>query len=221
MNTLKAIKSKKNKEYESEALAEHEQDQSAKTEEENNFEGSETYTENDLLDTAQTDAPYEDDKDTQDEAAADIIEKITEESAEEVATLSELESTDAAELERLRAENQALRAELENAKRLESELADFASIFPEQDIRAIPDEVWQDVRAGNSLSAAFALYERKRINLEKRAEQINQLNAYRSAGQAGNNAVREYFSPDEVRAMSQSEVRANYKRIIESMKKWN
>ena len=221
MNTLKAIKSKKNKEYESEALAEHEQDQSAKTEEENNFEGSETYTENDLLDTAQTDAPYEDDKDTQDEAAEDIIEKITEESAEEVATLSESESTDAAELERLRAENQALRAELENAKRLESELADFASIFPEQDIRAIPDEVWQDVRAGNSLSAAFALYERKRINLEKRAEQINQLNAYRSAGQAGNNAVREYFSPDEVRAMSQSEVRANYKRIIESMKKWN
>ena len=218
---MKAIKSKKNKEYESEALAEHEQDQSAKTEEENNFEGSETYTENDLLDTAQTDAPYEDDKDTQDEAAEDIIEKITEESAEEVATLSESESTDAAELERLRAENQALRAELENAKRLESELADFASIFPEQDIRAIPDEVWQDVRAGNSLSAAFALYERKRINLEKRAEQINQLNAYRSAGQAGNNAVREYFSPDEVRAMSQSEVRANYKRIIESMKKWN
>lgn len=218
---MKAIKSKKNKEYESEALAKHEQDQSAKTEEENNFEGSETYTENDLSDTAQTDAPYEDDKDTQDEAAEDIIEKITEESAEEVATLSESESTDAAELERLRAENQALRAELENAKRLESELADFASIFPEQDIRAIPDEVWQDVRAGNSLSAAFALYERKRINLEKRAEQINQLNAYRSAGQAGNNAVREYFSPDEVRAMSQSEVRANYKRIIESMKKWN
>ena len=59
------------------------------------------------------------------------------------------------------------------------------------------------------------------MNLEARADKINQINAYRSSGQAGSNTAREYFSPDEVRAMSQSEVRANYQRIIESMKKWN
>ena len=175
----------------------------------------------DASDAAEDSIAHEDDKidDVED------IEKVCDEQPTEVEELNaqqaETGSEDISEIERLRTENEALRAELENARRLEAELADFTDIFPDQDIRAIPDEVWQSVAKGNSLSAAFALYERKKIDLQKRAEQINQLNAYRSAGQAGSNTVREYFSPDEVRAMSQSEVRANYKRIIESMKKWN
>lgn len=168
----------------------------------------ETEASEDISDDGASDLPVEADQ-------ADDIEKISQK--EEI---SEGEQPNG-ELERLRTENRELRAELERAKRLEAELSDFAEIFPEQNIRAIPDEVWQDVKKGNSLSAAFALYEKKRMNLEARADKINQLNAYRSSGQAGSNTAREYFSPDEVRAMSQSEVRANYQRIIESMKKWN
>ena len=161
----------------------------------------------DLTDSRESDLPCEADED-------DIIQSV------EKPQVIESESSDS-ELERLRAENQNLRAELDRTRKLEAELSDFAQTFPEQDVRAIPDEVWQDVKKGNSLAAAFALYERKRLNLEARAEQINQLNAYRSSGQAGNNTAREYFSPDEVRAMSQSEVRANYSKIIESMKHWH
>lgn len=131
------------------------------------------------------------------------------------------EDSSAAELEDLRDQIKTLKAELERTKRLEAELLDFTEVFPEQDVRAIPDEVWQDVRKGNSLAAAFALFERKKANVQARAAEVNQINAYRSSGRAGSDAANEFFSPDDVRAMSQSEVRANYSRIIESMKKWN
>ena len=50
---------------------------------------------------------------------------------------------------------------------------------------------------------------------------VNRANAMNSSGSIGNKTGAEFFTPDEVRAMSQSEVRANYQRIIESMKKWN
>lgn len=125
------------------------------------------------------------------------------------------------EIDALREENRRLRAELNASKRLEEELAEFADIFPEQDIRAIPDEVWLEMRRGSSLSAAFALFERKRINREARASEVNLINAHRSSGRAGSDTPNEFFSPEEVRSMSQGEVRANYTRIIESMKKWN
>ena len=135
--------------------------------------------------------------------------------------IDEGETSAETELEALRAEVQKLKAEIENTKRLETELLDFTEVFPEQDIRTIPDEVWQNVRKGNSLAAAFALFERKKAHLEAKATEVNQINAYRSSGRAGSDTASEFFSPDDVRAMSQSEVRANYSRIIESMKKWN
>jgi len=125
------------------------------------------------------------------------------------------------ELSRLREENRRLINELYQAKKISEQLSDFSQIFPEQDVREIPNEVWEDVKNGNSLAAAFALFERKRTVSENRAKEINELNAYRSSGRVGNNTVSEYFSPEQVRAMSQSEVRANYSKIIESMKKWN
>lgn len=143
----------------------------------------------------------------------------TETSEEE--QVSETDVSPEAELEALRSEVQTLKEKIERTKRLEAELLDFTEVFPEQDISAIPDEVWQDVRKGNSLAAAFALFERKKANVQARATEINQTNSYRSSGRAGSDTANEFFSPDEVRAMSQSEVRANYSKIIESMKKWN
>ena len=125
------------------------------------------------------------------------------------------------ELSLLREENKRLREELEANKRLAEELSEFSRLFPEQDINKIPKEVWSDVQKGSSLAASFALFEKRREVEQNRAKEINQINAYRSSGYIDNRTVSEYFSPDEVRAMSQSEVRANYSRIIESMKRWN
>ncbi len=60
-----------------------------------------------------------------------------------------------------------------------------------------------------------------RAELEaERTARINEKNARMSTGRIGGGETQ-YFSPAEVRAMSQGEVHANYKKILESMKRWN
>ena len=54
-----------------------------------------------------------------------------------------------------------------------------------------------------------------------RADEINRKNASLSAGSVGKGHAGEYFSPDEVRAMTQREVHDNYSKIKESMRFWN
>ena len=53
------------------------------------------------------------------------------------------------------------------------------------------------------------------------AKERNERNALLSSGRVGKSSSEEYFTPDEVRKMSGSEVRANYSKIMESMKRWN
>ena len=149
----------------------------------------------------------------------------TEEVTEELSvTKTEEPSSQEAELETLRAEVKSLKEllakreqEQESALR---ELEEFNRLFPEIAIKQIPDEVWEDMQKGIPLCAAYALYEKKSRMAEVHAFQINQRNASLSAGKAGLNTSGEYFTPDEVRAMSQRQVRENYKKIIESMKSW-
>ncbi len=135
------------------------------------------------------------------------------------------EATADTELENLRNEVKTLRAELEEkkavAERISAQLGELAELFPDVAPTAVPEEVWEEVRNGTSLAAAYALYERRVYMKNKHANEINQKNARLSSGKAGASAAKEYFSPDEVKAMSRSEVRANYSKIIESMKKWN
>ena len=62
---------------------------------------------------------------------------------------------------------------------------------------------------------------REELKLRAKAEEVNRRNASRSAGRAGTNAAPEYYSPEEVRAMSAHEVRENYQKIRASMKRWH
>ena len=101
------------------------------------------------------------------------------------------------------------------------QLTDFATLFPAVDIECIPECVWETVKKGTSLAAAYALYE-KRMEAERlKIEKINAINSSRAAGSAGKNTANEFFTPDDVRKMSRSEVRANFTKIKNSIKKWN
>ena len=153
-----------------------------------------------------------------------VNEIFSEDSAEicgmEIPDSSQKESVDS-----LKAEIERLRGELEESRslndKISADISEFHRLFPEKDLGQIPDEVREDVRSGIPLSASYALYE-KRLEAEReRIEAINRKNAARSSGSAGKNTKKEYFSPDDVRSMSQSEVHENYHKIIESMKKWN
>ncbi len=125
------------------------------------------------------------------------------------ATISELE----AKLSSLEDKNAA-------QARVMEELGDFSALFPDVSIDSIPESIWDDVKNGASLPAAYALYEKRYANEQKRIAAINAQNASRSAGRIGSDTASEYFSPEDVRKMSRAEVHANYSKIKESMKKW-
>ncbi len=126
-------------------------------------------------------------------------------------------------LESLQRELAELRAALsgrEAAAAREADRREFRELYPEVSIAELPDAVWEDVERGIPLSAAYARCERRRIRLLEQAEKSNGENLRRSPGMP-KAAPREYFTPDEVRAMSPLEVRENYQKIMFSMQKWH
>lgn len=120
------------------------------------------------------------------------------------------------ELTRLR---QAIAQQDAVLSRLGDECQEFQTLYPNTPISSLPDNVWSDVKQGIPLAAAYALAERRRAYTESLAAATNQKNGQRSSG-AMESTESDYFSPNEVRAMSQAEVRANYQKIMRSMQKW-
>ena len=137
----------------------------------------------------------------------------------------EAESVEKDELASLREELCRLRAELEERKnsleRLGKEISEFSELFPNEPLTALPDSVWESVRGGSPLAAAYALYRRKtELRIEK-ANATNRKNNEMSTGAIGRDTTENFYTPDEVRAMSRSEIKKNYSKILDSMKKWN
>ena len=127
------------------------------------------------------------------------------------------------EVERLRQQVTQLEKELatrqEQWERAGQEWRELLGCFPEVTPDAVPDAVWQQVRNGVPLAAAYALYERKQSLRDGNACACNQRNDRQSPGGLSG-AGDGYFSPAQVRAMSRREVRENYDRIFASMRHW-
>lgn len=128
----------------------------------------------------------------------------------------------ACELAELREEITRLRTELQERirpERFAGECEEFRTLYPDVPLSALPDEVWENVRQGIPIAAAFALAQRRKLCTLRQAEESNQRNRLRSTG-----AVRKekssYFTPEEVRAMTPEEVHENYRCILTSMQKW-
>lgn len=122
------------------------------------------------------------------------------------------------EIASLEGELERKRAETDKAAR---EYAEFRALYPDADTEALPEEVLASVEAGIPVAAAYALYEKR---MQKRSADIaahNKSTREVSFGSVGRSPESDYFTPDEVRAMSQGEVRANYSKILQSMKNWH
>ena len=134
------------------------------------------------------------------------------------------EPTEENGLEQLRSELMRLRAELAERDRMltriGTECEEFRQLYPDASLSDLSDGVWEDVRRGVPIAAAFALSERRRQLTEQKAAQYNLTNSHRSAGSVAG-GENEYFSPAEVRAMSGAEVRENYQKIMRSMTQWH
>lgn len=143
---------------------------------------------------------------------------------EEESPASEEETAPLPSVDELRDEIARLRTELTQTQelhaRMASELGEFHALFPEVNTAAIPESIWEQVKNGIPLAASYALYEKKCALRREHAEKINLRNAKKTPGSAGKHTASEYFTSDEVRQMSQAEVRSNYQKILESMKTW-
>lgn len=112
----------------------------------------------------------------------------------------------------------AVFSELEAA---EAEYSEFISLFPKMKLCELPDQVINDITAGVPLVAACALYERRREALRSVAAAVNEKNREAAFAIAGNGTQHGEFTPEQVKSMSNAEIKTHYKSIIESMKHWN
>lgn len=156
------------------------------------------------------------------EESVDTVDKeledySSEEENEKLPSIDELNQTIAS----LKSELEAYKNAAAEQEAIAKQINEFSELFPDVSVRSIPDEVWDSVKQGNSLAAAYSVYERRITEAARRIELINQKNAEKAAGVAGKNLTQEFFSADDVRKMSPSEVRANYAKIRRSMEKWN
>ena len=135
------------------------------------------------------------------------------------------ETSEPDELETLRSEVKVLKAQLEGERalygRMSAECAEFAELYPDVSLKSLPDSIWESVKNGVPIAAAYALHERRSSLERTKAELINNANSRSSSGSLDSPPAEDYFSPAEVRAMSAAEVRANYSTIIRSMSKWH
>ncbi|MBP3387398.1 MAG: hypothetical protein J6L23_02575 [Clostridia bacterium] len=106
-------------------------------------------------------------------------------------------------------------------EKLDGDIKLFRELFPEVNADAIPIEVWENVGKGMSLTAAYAIYQRRMDVLGKRAEALNvELEKTTPIGLSESEGET-FVSSGEVENMSPSEIKKNYKKILLSLKKWN
>ena len=92
---------------------------------------------------------------------------------------------------------------------------EFRTLYPALAEGDIPDAVWDEVKKGVPLCAAYALAEHRAAKAARMSG--HEAGTWHSLSGGTDEGL---FSPAEVRAMTQYEVRRNYDRILESMKRW-
>ncbi len=102
----------------------------------------------------------------------------------------------------------------------EEDIRKFREIFPDVSAEEIPDEVWQEVSKGASLSGAYAIYKITRENFDKYASDVNERNARMGAKAVSDGSTEPVFTKELVEKMSDKDVRSNYKGILKAMKNW-
>lgn len=133
------------------------------------------------------------------------------------------EVTENAEVDLL-AELDTLRRRVEVAERTAREISagwrEFSELYPEADIASLPDSFNSAIERGIPPAAAYALELRRREVTKLRIEAADKRARELSAGKL-EPTEDSLYSPDEVRAMSPSEVRKNMEKIRRSMKSWH
>lgn len=87
--------------------------------------------------------------------------------------------------EQKRAEEDKIRQVQEQAQARQRDIQAFYQAYPGVDPKAIPQEVWNAVREGQSLTNAYTMHENRRLQAELAAERQNRHNSAASPGSLG------------------------------------
>lgn len=98
---------------------------------------------------------------------------------------SELERRQAKLDERERAQDDQRRQAQEQEQARQRDIQAFYQAYPGVDPKAIPKEVWDAVRAGQSLTNAYTMHENRRLQAELAAARQNKRNSAASPGSLG------------------------------------
>jgi hypothetical protein len=128
-------------------------------------------------------------------------------------------------VQQLKTQIEALEGVLENKiaeiDRKAGEYAEFKELYPGVNLFELAPEVSESVASGVPLAAAYALYEKRQAHRASAVKAHNKATREGGFSGVGKSTENEYYTPDEVRAMDAREVRANYQKILRSMKSWH
>ncbi len=135
---------------------------------------------------------------------------------EEAAAIAEAETGTAPEAP----EQETPDEEAQARRREDVEL--LLSLFPKLSASAVPEEVWDRVREGDSLSAAYCLWLVKTVKEKKRIDGVNEKNRLGAIPPVNDDSSpREgSFTRDTVRNMTREQIRKNLDGILRSMDSW-
>lgn len=165
------------------------------------------------LETVINDVPEQ-----QDPVLDRAVEEPVKEAVEETANDCNAEETEVTEIGD-NSEFDPLCSVIEQEK-AHAEYREFCDLFPDLTLTELPDSIIESVAGGVPFLAACALYEYRRAAAEKAAAEINEQNRDFSFAVRQNSVQNGMFTREDVMDMTPSQVRGNYKRIIESMKNW-
>lgn len=154
-------------------------------------------------------------EDTEEVVETEVCEDISEDTVEDLRAMKlQLEG----EIALLEGELEKKREETDRKAR---EYSEFRELFPHADPAELAPEVLSMVDGGVPLCAAYALYEKRLTAKNAAATAHNKATKQGGFGSVGRGTEEEFYTPDEVRAMTQTEVKQNYQKILRSMKNWH
>lgn len=124
------------------------------------------------------------------------------------------------ELTKSRSEIQRLSSLLLERDRKDREASAFARFFPGLTADDIPDSVRKAAEEHSlPLIAVYALYARESELTAQRAADADRRASLLSSGPVSGDREEDFFTLDQIRAMSPKEVRKNYKAVLKSIGK--
>ena len=106
-------------------------------------------------------------------------------------------------------------------EKMKQDVSQLLSLFPKLKAEAIPQQVWDRVQQGDSLSAAYCLWLVSRVKEQVHIKAVNdKVNHLAPPRLADSGQQSHFFTRDAVKNMSSQQIRDNLNEILQSMDSW-